>query len=427
MRPDLNLYPMRPFTVSRLTRLLRFVWVLAVYGLVYTHQVSAQTVEEYSAVMTRIGCGAEFSKAMALPVPMRGYSDQAEQRIGVTSEMRTTARGVVVVDLRNEDTIRRRLLLNPINSVDRMTQAQAKDALADYLFASNSNNAGDAANFERGVAAVMLCVLEKRKGLKPEPATVEGKLEKLNDPECGGHIAQLLSMYKPPPYPTHDLIVKNIIEGQSGSNSSMNLPNLRSTGFDITTVVAPNTFRGAFSMLVRSEEYLSQFLADMKQTQRLVPSKEEKDRASVLEHNHRAYQTLSLYWTCRRASQEGVFSWLDQSPERFIFWTTMGPSTDSLELDQQTLRLFRVRIWSKEGTLHWNSELLHTCFNLPLDLKKSEQRYQQESGLPLCNRLNSSELSPEMSNYRNTIVRADRANLAIHIRRENILAGRSKF
>lgn len=299
--------PTKPCSISRLARHLCFVWMLAVCGLVSTHQVSAQTIEEYSAVMTRIGCGAEFSKAMALPVPIRGYSDQAEQRIGVTSEMRTTANGVVVVDLRNEDTIRRRLLLNPINAVDRMSPVQAKDALADYLFTSNSSNAGDAANFERGVAAVMLCVLEKRKGLKPEPASVEGKLDKLNDPECGGHIAQLLSIYAPPPYPTHDLIMKNILEGQSGSNSSMNWTDqARSTGFDITTVVAPKTFRDAFAYVIRNQEYFGEFLADMKRTQRLVPTKEEKDRASALEGNYHALLRLSIYWTCRRASQEGV-------------------------------------------------------------------------------------------------------------------------
>lgn len=370
---------------------------------IFAQRAAAQSIEEYSSAMTRIGCGAEFSRAASLPVPTHGYSEQAERRIGPTAEMRTRATGVVAADLRSSEYVRQRLLLAPVNSVDRMTRLEAISAFASYLYTRDAEGSGDAAAFEKGVAGFMLCLLEKRKGLKPEPPTLQGKLEKLNDPECGAIVGRLLGHFKPPPHPSHDVIMKSILEQQNGGSKERKpLEYARPTDrFEITSFAAPNSFAEAMQASLRFSQGIAELNARKAEDLGLVPSKEKLDSWNNAHWQMQTAYEWSSYWVCRRASREKLFEWMKQGDNNHIYYPVVGPTLGSPKSGPGEWRLIKARLQSVDGDIKFAWQVVHTC------QWRKRMSQKDDSSLPACNARHMGadiqEPSPELRAVLNTI------------------------
>jgi hypothetical protein len=415
---------------------IAFGWfknVVLIMFLFMTGFAQSQTIDDYASFMNGIGCGTTFLKVIKLPVPLIGYSPEAERRIGPTSEMRTTAYGVVSINTLSSEKVRQRLLLNPINLIDKMDVKSATTEFAYYLSERALIGNTDAVIFERATAETLLCLLEKRKGLKPEVYSNKGVPSNVGEKGCSAPLESLLEMLLPPPSVYRDLMIKQIRNGLDKSSQNKRYweysdSNFSISSFNITDVPAPKTFSDSVKMWTAALEGMGQLSSQKLQNLPLVPSKKDLEMYESWGERGMAAIKLAGYWVCQRAHESAMDKWFSDNQDKSIYWSSMGPTLSGPTLGKNDWQLHNGRleksnVWGKP-TLLLTSTIVHTCFNVPENSSNSELYYSKTEKYPLCNTLNHTTLSRELFVIRNHIEELNSSKNTSYIGTGNVVNGR---
>jgi len=381
-------------------RLLRFLGLLSVLASCPTW---GQSLDDYRSAMQSLGCGAAFSQVVDKPVPLRGFTEESERRLDERSgQFKMTATGVIAVSERTRDIVLQVLLLNPINAIDKMNPDVLRNEFALYLGHQQMPGGTPQADFEKNVAATLLCVMEKRKGIKPEAQTNNLAVAALGGDKCGGDLDALFEFY--PKGPQRDLLMKQIRTGQTptgngraptgrGKRSSSYDATNYTNGYDPVTTPAPSDFADAVAMWATANSIKANIL-ELKKQLPLVPSPAQLSSWKASETKIAVTMALATYWVCQRASQENhLLETLLSNPTSSFYWTAWPAlDLDDSKVEDQILRLYQTRFENRNGLIVPVAKSIFSCTLLATNGRApaGERKY------PLCEDYPGGKKLPEL-------------------------------